>query len=214
MKVALRPSAKQLTVVVLYCAIGQAVSLSPASAASVTASGPSALALAAVVASHGSLLGSFHKRAMSRWFDGKGVFITRMNKITVEADSIICKMSDIDITARSCDLTFKSHKRTLTGRDANEVYATLALASVMSEGAAGPIAEGITNLECTIDPTLIKVKAGGGASCSFETVGAGDEHVPAIGEAPRGRFRIKPIAANSKKTSARNGPGLVTWWNG
>src|SRR5271163_2093185 len=99
--------------------------------------GPSALALAAVVASHGSLLGSFDKRALSRLFDGKSVFITRVNKIIVGADSIICKMSNVDLTARSWDLTFKSHKRSLAGRDANEVYATLALASVMAEGPAG-----------------------------------------------------------------------------
>jgi hypothetical protein len=167
-KLALRSSVKQLTVVALWCAIGQAVSLSAASAASVIASGSSALALAAVVASHGSLLGSFDKRAMSRMFDGKGVFITRVNKITIGADSIICKMGSVDITARSCDLSFKSHKRTLTGRDANEVYATLALASIMAEGGAGSISESITNLECTVDPTLIKEKAGSGASCSFE----------------------------------------------
>jgi hypothetical protein len=168
MKLALRSSVKQLTVVALCCTIGQAVSLSPASAASVTVSGSSALALAAVVASHGSPLGSFDKRAMSRLFDGKGVFITRMNKITVGADSIICKMSNLDLMERSCDLTFKSHKRTFTGRDANEVYATLALASAMAEGAAGSISEGITNLECTVDPMLIKEKTGGGASCTFE----------------------------------------------
>jgi hypothetical protein len=169
MKLVLTSFLKQLMAVGICCAIGQPASLSPASAAPATASGPSALALAAVVASHGSLLGSFDKRAMSRLFDGKSVFITRVNKITVAADSIICKMSDVDITARRCDLAFKSHKRTITGRDANEVYATLALASMMSEGAAGSKTEMITKLECTIDPTLIKEQAGVGASCKFET---------------------------------------------
>jgi hypothetical protein len=85
--------------------------LGSASAASATASGPSALALAAVVASHGSLLGSFDRRAMSRLFDGKAPILPRFNKIRVAAVSIVCKMSDVDITARSCDLTFKTHKR-------------------------------------------------------------------------------------------------------
>jgi hypothetical protein len=159
----------QLAALMLCCTILQSVGPSSASAATTTASGPSALALAAVVASHGSLLGSFDKRAMSRFFDGKGVFITRVNKITVAADSIVCKISNVDITARSCELTFKSHKRTLTGRNANEVYATLAIAGVMSEGAAGAITETITNLECTIEPSLIREKDGGGASCTFET---------------------------------------------
>jgi hypothetical protein len=168
MKLVLTSFVKQLMAVGVCCAVGE-LSLSPASATPAAVSGPSALALAAVVASHGSQLGSFDKRAMLRLFDGKSVVITRVNKITVAADSITCKMSDVDIAARSCDLAFKSHKRTVTGRDANEVYATLALASLVSEGAAGSKTEIITKLECTIDPTLIKEQAGGGASCKFET---------------------------------------------
>ena len=153
----------------LCCAILQSATPSSASAATMTASGPSALALAAVVAAHSSTLGIFDRRAISRLFDGKGLVITRVNKITVVANSITCRMSDVDITARSCDLTFKAHKRTVSGRAANEVYATLALAGVMSEGAAGSINAGITKLECTIDPPVIKEKAGGGAACMFET---------------------------------------------
>jgi hypothetical protein len=160
---------KLLAALALAGAIGHAAAASPASAASATAGGPTALALAAVVASHGSLLGPFDKRAMIRLFEGKSVIIPRVNKITVAADSIVCKMSNVDITARSCDLVFKSHKRTLTGRDANEVYGTLALAGVASEGAAGSIAASITKLECTIDPKVIKQKAGGGADCTFES---------------------------------------------
>jgi hypothetical protein len=160
----------QLAAVMLCCTIGQAVSPSSARAAPVTANGPSALALAAVVALHsGSLLGAFDQRALSRLFDGKRLIIRRVNKITVAVDSILCKMSDVDITARSCELTFKNHKRNLTGRNANEVYGTLAIAGVMSEGAAGSIAESIMNLKCTIDPVVIEQKAGGGATCTFDT---------------------------------------------
>jgi hypothetical protein len=158
---------KPLGAIVLACTIGHGAAVSSAFAASTT--GPSALALAAVVASHGSLLGPFDRRAMARLFEGKGTIIKRVNKITVAADSIVCKMSDVDITARSCDLVFKSHMRTLTGRDANEVYGTLAIAGVPSEGAAGSITESITKLECTIDPVVIRQKAGGGADCTFET---------------------------------------------
>jgi hypothetical protein len=167
MKLIITLRVKRLAALALFGAIGYAATVSSASAASAT--GPAALALAAVVSSHGSLLGSFDKRAMIRLFDGKSVIISRVNKITVAADSIVCKMSDVDITARSCDLVFKSHKRALTGRDANEVYGTLAIAGVTSEGAAGSIIESITKLECTIDPMVIKQKAGGGADCTFET---------------------------------------------
>ncbi len=167
MKLIMTLRVKRLAALALSGIIGYAATVSSASAAS--ASGPSALALAAVVASHGSLLGSFDKRAMIRLFDGKSLIIPRVKKITVAADSITCKMSDVDITARSCDLVFKSHKRTLTGRDANEVYGTLAIAGVASEGAAGSIIASITKLDCTIDPMVIKQKAGGGADCTFET---------------------------------------------
>ena len=100
MKVVLTSFVKQLMAVGICCAVGE-LNLSPASATPAAVSGPSALALAAVVASHGSQLGSFDKRAMLRLFDGKSVVITRVNKITVAADSITCKMSDVDITART-----------------------------------------------------------------------------------------------------------------
>ncbi|HEY7300476.1 MAG TPA: hypothetical protein VH684_21480 [Xanthobacteraceae bacterium] len=160
--------AKQLVGLILCCTIGEAIGSSSACAA--TASGPSALALAAVVAAHsGSLLGGFDRRALSRLFDGKRPIIRRVNKITVAVDSIVCKTSNVDITARSCELTFKNHKRNLNGRDANEIYGTLAVAGVMSEGAAGSITESIMKLECTIDPAVIEQKSGGGATCTFET---------------------------------------------
>jgi hypothetical protein len=168
MKSTATSSLQELAALVLCCMIGQAASMSSAFATTLTASGPSALGLAAVVASYGSHLGAFDKRAMSRLFAGKRLVITRVNKITVAANSIVCKMSDVDITDRSCELTFKSHKRNLTGRDANEVLGTLAIAGVKSEGAAGSIVESLTNLECTIDPVQIVQKSGGGATCTFE----------------------------------------------
>ena len=168
MKLALTSATKRLSTVMLFCAIGPVVGFSSASAASATASGPSALALAAVVAAHGSLLGAFDRRAMSRLFDGKRLVLPRVNKIIVTADSIVCKVSDVDIAARSCDLTFNKRKRTITGRDANELYGTLAVAGVMSGGAAGTITESIMKLQCTIDPMAIREKAGGGATCMFE----------------------------------------------
>ena len=160
-------SLKEFAALVLCCTIGQAASSSSARAATLTASGPSALALAAVVGSYGEL-DSFDGRAMTGLFEGKRLVITRVDNITVTADSVVCKMSNVDLTARSCELTFKSGKRNLTGRRANEVYGTLAIAGVKSEGAADSIIESVTKLECTIDPAQIKQKSGGGAICTFE----------------------------------------------
>jgi hypothetical protein len=65
--------------------------------------------------------------------------------------------------------TFKKGKRSLKGRDAKEVYAMLASAGAVAEGAAGSRIEGVTKLNCTLDPAVIKDNSGGGADCSFGT---------------------------------------------
>jgi len=141
-----------------------------ASAAPGSASGPAALALAAVIAQHSPAVRAFDRRVIARLFRGNTRFgFTPNTKISVDADSVVCRVSNVDITSRSCELTFGSRKRTLTGREANEVGATAAAAGVPSEGAAGSSIESISKLRCTIDPNEIMQKAGGGASCSFET---------------------------------------------
>jgi len=90
-------------------------------------------------------------------------------KISVTADSVVCRASNVDITSRTCELAFGAGKRLLKGREANELTATLAAAGVAPEGAAGSIIESVTKLACTIDPNEIRQKAGGGGQCAFET---------------------------------------------
>ena len=137
-----------------------------ASAAPVSVSGSVALALAGVVAPH-SLLPAAEKTAVAALFAGNSN-ISYAYKITVTADKIVCRTSNVDITARSCELTFKGRKQTVSGRRASEIFATEALAGVASDGAAGSIFETLSNLNCTLDPKAIKQKDGSGASCSFE----------------------------------------------
>ena len=95
-----------------------------ASAASVT--GSAALALAGVVAPY-SYLPAADKRAVAKFFEGHTI-VSYAKKISVTADKIVCRTSNVDITARSCELTFKNGKHTLRAREANELYATEALA--------------------------------------------------------------------------------------
>jgi len=140
---------KTLIIPALIPALALTVMQGTALAAPGSASGPSALALAAVIAQHSPAVRAFDKR--------------------VNADSVVCRVSNVDITSRSCELNFGARKRTLTGRDANEVGATMAAAGIPSEGAAGSSIESISKLRCTIDPNEIMQKAGGGAQCSFET---------------------------------------------
>jgi hypothetical protein len=139
---------------------------SAASAAPSTASGSVALALAGVVAPY-SPLPAAEKQAVAALFNGDGN-VGYANKIMVTADKIVCRASNVDITARSCELTFAGHTRTVKGREANEIFATEALAGVPSDGAAGTIFEGLTKLSCTLDPKVIKENGGGGADCTFE----------------------------------------------
>jgi hypothetical protein len=141
---------------------------STASAAPATASGPSALALAGVVALYSPLLSSDEREAVSAFFVGQSG-VRYAKKISVTADKIVCRVSNVDITARSCELTFRGAKQTITGRRASEIFATEAMAGITPDGAAGSLTESLSKLSCTIDPAEIKQKAGGGATCAFET---------------------------------------------
>jgi hypothetical protein len=141
---------------------------SDASAASATASGQAALALAGVVALYSPLLTSDEREAVSAFFVGQSG-VRYAKKISVTADKIVCKVSNVDITARTCELTFKGTRQTITGRRASEIFATEAIAGIPADGAAGSVSESLSKLNCTLDPAEIKQKAGGGASCSFET---------------------------------------------
>jgi hypothetical protein len=139
-----------------------------AHAAPLTPSGQVALALGALVAEYSPSLGSRDKRTIERIFNGDqtGPFPTAQ-PITVQADSILCRVSDVQIAIRSCVLTFGNRTRKLTGRAAHEIYATLVEAGNPSSGAAGSVFESLTQLTCTIDPQALRQSAGGGASCTF-----------------------------------------------
>jgi hypothetical protein len=127
--------------------------------------GNGALALAALVAEH-----SPNVKASDRFLLGKflnGQTYASKKKITVAANAVACKTSDVDITLHSCDLTFGAKKIPTHGRKAHELYATLAEVGVPPDGTAGSIFEAVSNLDCTIDPAEVKQKAGGGAHCTF-----------------------------------------------
>ena len=138
-----------------------------AQAAPATISGPPALAFAAVVAAHSPLLSPAEKKAVATIFDGKGAGPYK-DKIVVTADQIVCRAGNVDITARSCELTFGKKTETFAGREANELYATEVYAGVPSDGAAGKIFESVSKLKCTLDPKAIAQNDGSGADCSYE----------------------------------------------
>jgi len=142
--------------------------LGPPSAFAGSATGPVALALAGVVAAHSSKLSPAEKKTVAAFFDGK-TDVPYAGKIKVIADKVVCRASNVDITARSCEVTFAGEKISFRGREANELYATEAMAGVPPDGAAGSNFESLSKLACMLDPAGIKDKAGGGAECSYET---------------------------------------------
>jgi hypothetical protein len=143
-----------------------AFGLTPAAAAPVSVTGSTAVAVAAVIAQYSPLLSAFEKRTIAGIFNGN---VRAGTKLTVTAAQIVCRVGNVDITARSCELTFDKGARPLKGREANEVNATLTAAGAIAEGAAGSMIQTVTNLTCTLDPNVIKDNSGGGADCSFAT---------------------------------------------
>jgi hypothetical protein len=136
------------------------------------ASDGKALALASLVSKHSPLLSVYEKRVIALMFSGNLNFSLPANKkISVQADAVVCRASDVDITFHSCNLTFGKRTVPLKGSAAHELFATLVEVGVSSEGAAGSKYESLSLLRCTIDPNEVKQKGGGGADCTFNPGG-------------------------------------------
>jgi hypothetical protein len=142
---------------------------SAVSAAPATVSGPTALAVAAVLAQYSPVLNPGERKVIAGLFDGNTRMSYPLKKLSVSADTVMCRISNVAISERSCEIAFQKGKRSLKGRAANEVYATLASAGVTAEGAAGSMIENVSKLSCTLDLGAIKQNAGGGADCSWQT---------------------------------------------
>ena len=137
-------------------------------AVAATANGNGALALAALVAEISPTVSIPNKGIMLEMLNGSLAFTYPAGQtIAVKADSVVCRVSNVDISAHSCELKFGAVTHKLTGRLAHELYATIAEIGVPPDGAAGSVFEGLTALSCTIDPNEVKQKAGGGASCTY-----------------------------------------------
>lgn len=139
----------------------------PPAAFAGSASGSPALALAAVIAPYSPDLMPLDKVTVAALFDGESGKVAA-RKISVTADRIMCRTGNVDLTSRTCELTFKGGKHSLGGREASELFATMTLAGIAPEGAAGSNIAGISKLNCAVDVAAIKQKDGGGAACSFE----------------------------------------------
>lgn len=154
---------------VLLAAVFLALAAAPSRAGQT--SGPYALALAGVIGEHDPQLQAADRRAVAALFAGAApASYPAERRILVRADKILCRVSNVEITARSCQLTWGGRTVALSGGAANTVFATLAAAGVPSEGAAGSIYETVRRLVCTLTPAVIRQNAGGGANCIYAAV--------------------------------------------
>jgi hypothetical protein len=141
-----------------------AITLGRAEAAS--SDGWDALALAGVIAPHAPALAPFQKQRIAHIFDGN-LTGAGVGPLTVTATKVLCRTSNVAIDVRSCTLTFGAKTATLTGRLANELFATLVENGITPDGAAGSIYAGLSGLTCTLRPSVIRQASGGGARCTF-----------------------------------------------
>ena len=153
---------------IFAAATGLTLSIGTSSAFAATASGHGALALGALVGSYSPMLSNHNKVVLASLLEGGGADASANVAIKVDADAVVCRASDVDIAAFKCELRFGAKKVELTGRRANELFATAGVAGVPSEGAAGTIYNAIQAIHCVIDPSAVARKDGSGATCSFQ----------------------------------------------
>lgn len=146
-----------------------AIDPSAVSAAPATVTGPTALAVAAVIAQYSPVLNPGERKVIAGLFDGNTRMSYPIKTLSVGADTVMCRISNVAIADRSCEIAFQKGKRSLKGRAANEVYATLASAGVTAGGAAGSMMANISKLNCTLDLGKIRQSDGSGADCSWES---------------------------------------------
>lgn len=133
-----------------------------------TADGSGALALAALVGGNSPLLSAPEKDVLAKFLDGQmNVSFPAGQTISVMAQKLSCRASNVDIASHSCALTFGGKDVALKGRSAHELFATLAEIGVRPDGAAGSTFEAVSNLKCTTDPDEVKQNSGGGAHCDY-----------------------------------------------
>jgi cytochrome c oxidase subunit II len=114
--------------------------------------GIGSIALASLAAEYSPLLRAKEKKVMADLLEGRLHFKYSPKKISVEADSIICRASNVALANRACDLKFGTKTIIIKGRKAHELFATLAEIGAPSSGAAGTIDYSISHVKCAIDP--------------------------------------------------------------
>ena len=144
----------------------------PALAEEHESGGAHAILLAGEVGAVSPALDSAQKLRTARIYDGtwsRDRNFGARPRINVNATRVHCQWSNVDITSARCSFTFGSRQRITTGMKAHHMIAALHVVGVEGEGAAGSVHFQIENLACRLTPNEISQRAGGGATCNFDT---------------------------------------------
>ena len=144
--------------------------LANGSASAAQSNGNAALALAALVGAQSPTLKPSEKRVLARFLKGETNFTLppSVRQITVKADKVTCRLSDVDITQHSCTLSFGAAAKTETGGLGQGLLATMIENGVQSDGAAGTIYYSVSPPRSATGSmlTAVQSKGGGGALCT------------------------------------------------
>ena len=142
-----------------------ALTVLPGAACAGETTGGAALMLAALVGKTAPGLDGARKATLAALMDGRAV---AAGALTVTAERVMCRASNVDIAAHACDLTFAGRAVTFSGRRAHELFATMLEAGAAPEGAAGSTYVEVKHLDCALDTSAIAERGGGGASCRWQ----------------------------------------------
>jgi hypothetical protein len=133
----------------------------PQFAQAASVSGNAALSLA----QHSPSISNANKWRLRQYLNNHHAGPAAPTTITVDAASIHCRTSNVDLTSHDCELAIGTHSIVLKGRIAHELYATIVENGIVPDGTAGHLNVLLNGLSCTIKPH--ELDGGGGAGCIY-----------------------------------------------
>ena len=144
---------------------GLVSSLAATPAAAAVANGSEALMISGLIGVQSPTVSAANRIRLRRLMEGGAVSGPAFNVI---ATGVTCRSSNVAIGAFSCDLTFGTRVIHVSGRAAHELMATLTVAGIEPEGAAGSVYVGAVNMRCRLAPATLADHDGGGAECNWD----------------------------------------------
>ncbi len=146
-----------LTTLALFCL--------PTLAQADTSGSSPGMALAALMAQHAPTLSAANKWRLMQYLGNHNAGPGAPALITVTAKGLKCLSGNVAENFHECELNYVTSHLTITGRAANELYATAVENGVQPDGAAGKMEFVLRDLTCTVKPH--DIGTGGAVACSW-----------------------------------------------